>query len=140
MKIQNIIDFYINKNNNEQLYCIEFSWEKNTSFKYTKTLSVEPEERKEIMDLIIQRKIKLLNKFKYIFDENNNNDLDELKKVVEIKEKIFNKYKNEFSFNSLSKVYKKIIELFSIKNDDNCHFYMKKLQELILNYSEINNI
>jgi hypothetical protein len=83
MKIQNIIDFYINIKNNEQLYCIEFSWEKNISNKYLKNLSVEPEERKEIIDLIIQRKIKLLNKFKYIFDEDTN-DVEELKKIVEI--------------------------------------------------------
>ena len=79
MKIQNIIDFYINIKNNDQLYCIEFSWEKNISNKYLKNLSVEPEERKEIIDLIIQRKIKLLNKFKYIFDEDTN-DVEELKK------------------------------------------------------------
>ncbi len=139
MKIQNIIDFYINIKNNEQLYCIEFSWEKNISNKYLKNLSVEPEERKEIIDLIIQRKIKLLNKFKYIFDEDTN-DVEELKKIVEIKEKIMNKYKDEFSFNSLSQIYKKLIELFSIKNESDFQLYMKKLQELILNYSSKNKI
>ena len=139
MKIQNIIDFYINIKNNEQLYCIEFSWEKNISNKYLKNLSVEPEERKEIIDLIIQRKIKLLNKFKYIFDEDTN-DVEELKKIVEIKEKIMNKYKDEFSFNSLSQVYKKLIEVFSIKNKSDFQLYMKKLQELILNYSSKNQI
>jgi hypothetical protein len=139
MKIQNIIDFYINIKNNEQLYCIEFSWEKNISNKYLKNLSVEPEERKEIIDLIIQRKIKLLNKFKYIFDEDTN-DVEELKKIVEIKEKIMNKYKDEFSFNSLSQVYKKLIEIFSIKNKSDFQLYMKKLQELILNYSSKNQI
>ena len=139
MKIQNIIDFYINIKNNEQLYCIEFSWEKNISNKYIKNLSVEPEERKEIIDLIIQRKIKLLNKFKYIFDEDTN-DVEELKKIVEIKEKIMNKYKDEFSFNSLSQVYKKLIEIFSIKNKSDFQLYMKKLQELILNYSSKNQI
>lgn len=139
MKIQNIIDFYINIKNNEQLYCIEFSWEKNISNKYLKNLSVEPEERKEIIDLIIQRKIKLLNKFKYIFDEDTN-DVEELKKIVEIKEKIMNKYKDEFSFNSLSQIYKKLIELFSIKNESDFQLYMKKLQELILNYSSKNQI
>ena len=138
MKIQNI-DFYINIKNNEQLYCIEFSWEKNISNKYLKNLSVEPEERKEIIDLIIQRKIKLLNKFKYIFDEDTN-DVEELKKIVEIKEKIMNKYKDEFSFNSLSQVYKKLIEIFSIKNKSDFQLYMKKLQELILNYSSKNQI
>ena len=139
MKIQNIIDFYINIKNNEQLYCIEFSWEKNISNKYLKNLSVEPEERKEIIDLIIQRKIKLLNKFKYIFDEDTN-DVEELKKIVEIKEKIMNKYKDEFSFNSLSQIYKKLIEIFSIKNKSDFQLYMKKLQELILNYSSKNQI
>ena len=139
MKIQNIIDFYINIKNNEQLYCIEFSWEKNISNKYIKNLSVEPEERKEIIDLIIQRKIKLLNKFKYIFDEDTN-DVEELKKIVEIKEKIMNKYKDEFSLNSLSQVYKKLIEVFSIKNKSDFQLYMKKLQELILNYSSKNQI
>ena len=89
--------------------------------------------------MIIQRKIKLLNKFKYIFDEDTN-DVEELKKIVEIKEKIMNKYKDEFSFNSLSQVYKKLIEIFSIKNKSDFQLYMKKLQELILNYSSKNQI
>ena len=131
--IQNIIDFYTDNKNKEQLTCFELTWEKNSPSKFTNSICTEPDERREIMDLLITRKIRLISKFKYFYSEQNS-DIEELKKISEIKEKIFAKYNDEYTFHSLSYIYQKIIELYSMKNDDGFQPYMKKLKDLIVNF------
>jgi hypothetical protein len=64
-------------------------------------------------------------------------DLEALKKIADVKEKIYNKYKDEYSFSTLSKVYQKIIELYSVKNNEEFLPYMKKLKELITNFDNM---
>ena len=131
--IENIIDFNTENKNKENLSCFELTWEKNSPSKYSYSICTEPEERREIMDLLITRKIKLISKFKYFYYEQMN-DIEDLKKVSEIKEKIFSKFNDETTFNSLSFIYQKIIELYSMKNDDGFQPYMKKLKDLIVNF------
>ena len=131
--IENIIDFNTENKNKENLSCFELTWEKNSPSKYSYSICTEPEERREIMDLLITRKIKLISKFKYFYYEQMN-DIEDLKKVSEIKEKIFSKFNDETTFNSLSFIYQKIIELYSMKNDDGYQPYMNKLKNLIINY------
>jgi hypothetical protein len=85
------------------------------------------------MDLLITRKIRLISKFKYFYSEQIS-DIQDLIKISEIKEKIFSKFNDDITFHSLSFIYQKIIELYSMKNDESFQPYMKKLKELIINF------
>ena len=131
--IQNIIDFYTENKNKEQLTCFELTWEKNSPSKFTNSICTEPDERREIMDLLMTRKVRFIRKFKYFYSEQIS-DIQDLIKISEIKEKIFAKYNDEYTFHSLSYIYQKIIELYSMKNDESFQPYMKKLKELIINF------
>ena len=136
LTIKNINDFYTEGKNKEQLNCIDFTWEKNAPFKYDNTLCIQPEEKKDLIDNINQRKSRLESKFDLIMDDDIE-DLEALKKIADVKEKIYNKYKDEYSFSTLSKVYQKIIELYSVKNNEEFLPYMKKLKELITNFDNM---
>jgi len=133
--IKEPIEFSDNKNK-ENLSGIIFEWEEKSPFIYENIIFTQPEERKEIIDEINTKKLRLLSKFKYFFNDKID-DIQILKEIAEIKEKIFNKFKDEFTFESLNKIYQKLIEIYSKIDDDNFKVYNEKLKKLLIEYDNL---
>jgi len=78
------------------------------------------------------------NSLKYrfnLFCNNSINNVEELEKIILIKEKILEKEKDDTIFQSIIELYQKIIEIYTIQNDDGFQKYMDKLHQMIKKYN-----
>ena len=70
----------------------------------------------------------------YLFYNNHLNNIEQIEKIIDIKEKILEKENDENIFKSIIELYQKIIEIITIKNDDGFQIYMNKLHKMIEKY------
>ena len=70
-----------------------------------------------------------------IYYSNSINNVVQLEKIISIKEKILEKEKDENIFQSIIELYQKIIEIYTIQNDDGFQKYMDKLHQMIKKYN-----
>ena len=80
------------------------------------------------------------NSLKYRFDlfySNSINNVVQLEKIISIKEKILEKEKDDTIFQSIIELYQKIIEIYTVQNDDGYQKYMDKLHQLIKKYNNL---
>ena len=88
----------------------------------------------KIYDNILDRKRYLLNTFTY-FEKHNDNDVETMEKIINIKENYLNNVKFSINlFDQIHKLYKKIIDIFNSFNDNGYQKYVQKLQMFLNKY------
>lgn len=126
----------------EGLSCFKIVANKNENINdsiFSKTICVEDNNFivKEINDLINKRKNDLMYYFK-LFENSNNNDVNELEKIIEIKERIIEEKPDENIFYQIQGLYNKLIEMSSNMEQIDYSAYVKKLQKFLDHYDRIN--
>ena len=96
---------------------LKIVWKPNAPRKLTNLLIVEQLENDEIKNIMMDRKTKIEQKFK-LFHNDEDNSVDKLNRIIEIKENFLDKCYNEYCLKLINELYLKIIEIFSIQNDD----------------------
>jgi hypothetical protein len=113
--------------------CFKIIWEQGANNVYNDIISVSQDKINYIIDLIMEKKNSL--KYKYdLFYNNHLNNIEQIEKIIDIKEKILEKENDENIFKSIIELYQKIIEIITIKNDDGFQIYMNKLHKMIEKY------
>ena len=94
----------------------------------------------QINALIMERKEKLLKKFKY-FEKLGKNKISDIETIIEIKKNIIKNKKNENIFNQIHDLYNKLIEISSNKEGEDFSKYLKDFQNFLTNYdNQIKNL
>ena len=57
--------------------------------------------------------------------------------LMDVYARVVNKFKDEFTFESLNKIYQKLIEIYSKIDDDNFKVYNEKLKKLLIEYDNL---
>lgn len=123
----------------EEKSCIKFIWEPGAPNIYLNKISLPKSEINSIIDLIMNKKKSLKNRFSY-FSNNTLNDIQEIEKIISIKEKILKKEEDEFIFRGIIELYQKIIEICTVQNDDGFQKYIDKLHKIIEKYDGFKKI
>ena len=139
LTIQKIIKFTIDDMKLEEKLCIKFIWEPGAPNIYLNKISLPKSEINSIIDLIMNKKKSLKNRFSY-FSNNTLNDIQEIEKIISIKEKILKKEEDEFIFRGIIELYQKIIEICTVQNDDGFQKYIDKLHKIIEKYDGFKKI
>ena len=74
-----------------------------------------------------------------IIQKDENGDVKMLEKILSIKEKLVEDKINDFIYEEINNLYQKIIELLSIKNNEDFKKYLGKLQNFINKYDKLKN-
>ncbi len=114
--------------------CFKIIWEQGANNVYNDIISVSQDKINYVIDLIMEKKNSLKYKFD-LFYNNNLNNIEQIEKIIDIKEKILEKENDENIFKSIIELYQKIIEIITIKNDDGFQIYMNKLHKMIEKYN-----
>jgi len=120
------------KNYNDK-FCIKIIWNDYCPFYLDNLIAYSNGNLSTIIDDINSRKNKIISKFQYFF-KGENNSVEDLERIIHIKMKILEMRKEENIFNEIIECYQKIIEIYTIYNDDGHEIYIKKLHELIKKY------
>jgi hypothetical protein len=120
------------KNFNDK-YCLKIVWNDYCPFYLDNLISYSNGSLSTIIDDINSRKNKITSKFQYFY-KGENNSVEDLERIIHIKMKILEMRKEENIFNEIIECYQKIIEIYTIYNDDGHEIYIKKLHELIKKY------
>ena len=118
--------------------------DKKTENKIINDLIICVEEKDLIVNqinaLIMERKEKLLKKFKY-FEKIGKNKITDIEKIIEIKKNIIKNKKDENIFNQIHDLYNKLIEISSNKEGENFSKYLKDFQNFLTDYdNQIKNL
>jgi ubiquitin-protein ligase len=107
---------------------------------FSKTICVKDNNFivKEINDLINKRKDDLMYYFKF-FENSCSNGVNELEKIIGIKERILAENPEENLFNQIQGLYNKLIEMSSNMEHNDFSVYVKKLQKFLDHYDTIKN-
>jgi len=107
---------------------------------FSKTICVEDNNFivKQINDLINKRKNDIMHYFRF-FENSKNNGINELEKIIEIKERIIQESPNENIFYQIQGLYNKLIEMSSNMEQIDFSVYVKKLQKFLDHYDRIQN-
>ena len=139
-QIDNIDRFINTEEEYKDLSCFQIKWNKNYTNQLTipmcgnsKTLVI-----KNLCDCLEKRKEKMKNTFK-IIQKDENGDVKMLEKILSIKEKLVEDKINDFIYEEINNLYQKIIELLSIKNNEDFKKYLGKLQNFINKYDKLKN-
>ena len=90
----------------------------------------------KLYDLIIDRRRFLLNNFQY-FEKHNDNSVDVMEKIINIKESYLSNYRFSKSlFDQIHKLYRKIIGIYNSYNDEGYQKFVQKLQMFINRYGQ----
>ena len=114
--------------------CMKFIWEPGAINTLYNVIAVSQLKINYIIDFIMEKKNSLKYRFN-LFCNNSINNVEELEKIILIKEKILEKEKDETIFQSIIELYQKIIEIYTIQNDDGFQKYMDKLHQMIKKYN-----
>ncbi len=120
---------------NEKM-CMKFIWEPGAINTLYNVIAVSQLKINNLIDCIMEKR----NSLKYRFDlfySNSINNVVQLEKIISIKEKILEKEKDEIIFQSIIELYQKIIEIYTVQNDDGYQKYMDKLHQLIKKYNNL---
>ncbi len=116
--------------------CMKFIWEPGAINTLYNVIAVSQLKINNLIDCIMEKR----NSLKYRFDlfySNSINNVVQLEKIISIKEKILEKEKDEIIFQSIIELYQKIIEIYTVQNDDGYQKYMDKLHQLIKKYNNL---
>ena len=114
--------------------CMKFIWEPGAINTLYNVIAVSQLKINYIIDFIMEKKNSLKYRFN-LFYNNSINSVEELEKIILIKEKILEKEKDDTIFQSIIELYQKIIEIYTIQNDDGFQKYMDKLHQMIKKYN-----
>lgn len=114
--------------------CMKFIWEPGAINTLYNVIAVSQLKINYIIDFIMEKKNSLKYRFN-LFYNNSINNVEELEKIILIKEKILEKEKDDTIFQSIIELYQKIIEIYTIQNDDGFQKYMDKLHQMIKKYN-----
>ena len=89
----------------------------------------------QISQLIVERKEKLLKKFKY-FEKMGKNKINDIEKIIEIKKNLIKDKKDENIFNQIHELYNKLIEISSNKEGEDFSKYVKDFQNFLGSYDK----
>ena len=113
----------------EEKAALKIVWKPNAPRKLTNLLIVDQLENDEIKNIMMDRKTKIEQKFK-LFHNDEDNSVDKLNRIIEIKEIFLDKCYNEYCLKLINELYLKIIEIFSIQNDDGFKPYLERMHKL----------
>ena len=124
------------------LSCFQIILEEKTNNKRISDLIICVDEHNlfinQINHLIVERKEKLLKKFKY-FEKRGNNGINDIEKIIEIKKKLIKNKKDKNIFNQIHELYNKLIEISSNKKGEDFSKYVKDFQNFLGIYDNNNN-
>lgn len=119
----------INDEEIKEKAALKIVWKTNAPRKLTNLLIVDQLENDEIKNIMMDRKAKIEEKFK-LFHNDEDNSVDKLNKIIEIKEMFLDKCYNEYCLKIINELYLKIIEIFSIQNDGGFKPYLERMHKL----------
>ena len=129
-------------NSNEDLKgfsCFQIVLEEKTENKKLSDLIICVDENNliinQISQLIVERKEKLLKKFKY-FEKMGKNKINDIEKIIEIKKNLIKNKKDENIFNQIHELYNKLIEISSNKEGEDFSKYVKDFQNFLGSYDK----
>ena len=71
------------------------------------------------------------------FDPNDDNEIEKLKAIIHIREKEVNAKGKEFYVSkNLMELYQKMIEIYSLREDENYKKYITKFQDIVQKFSK----
>ena len=71
------------------------------------------------------------------FDSTSSKDIEKLKRIITIREKDLNNKENEFFVSkNLMELYQKMIEIYSMNDDDTYKEYVHKFQGIVQKFSK----
>ena len=132
IEIMNIKEFHIKKEENIYLDAIKFDWKRKSKKTFNDNILINPKEKGDIIELINMKQALLMSKYKKFLCRNEN-DLKVLTSIIDIKEKIFDKYQNDFTYRTITSLYQKVIDM-SQKNYKQLNYYIEKLDKLMNKY------
>ena len=133
VSIQNIKKLTIDDSELEEKFCIKFIWEPGAPNIYLNKISLPESEINSIIDLIMNKKKSLKTRFNY-FENKYLNNIQEIEKIISIKEKILKREEDEYIYRGIIELYRKIIEICTIQNDDGFQKYINQLHNIIEKY------
>ena len=142
INIVEIIKLKNYSNSNEDLKgfsCFQIVLEEKTENKKLSDLIICVDENNliinQISQLIVERKEKLLKKFKY-FEKMGKNRINDIEKIIEIKKNLIKNKKDENIFNQIHELYNKLIEISSNKEGEDFSKYVKDFQNFLGSYDK----
>ena len=132
IEIMSIKEFHIKKEENIYLDAIKFDWKRKSKKTFNDNILINPKEKGDIIELINMKQALLMSKYKKFLCRNEN-DLKVLTSIIDIKEKIFDKYQNDFTYRTITSLYQKVIDM-SQKNYKLLNYYIEKLDKLMNKY------
>ena len=116
----------------------EFVWNNHSNYynKFVFGIREQKNMEKKIYDIILDRKLFLMNNFKY-FEKFNDNDVETLEKIINIKEQYLEIHFVNNLFYQINKLYRKIIDIFNSMNDEGYKKYIEKLQNFLSKYEKV---
>jgi len=119
--------------------CFQIVLEEKTENKKLSDLIICVDENNliinQISQLIVERKEKLLKKFKY-FEKMWKNKIIDIEKIIEIKKNLIKDKKDENIFNQIHELYNKLIEISSNKEGEDFSKYVKDFQNFLGSYDK----
>ena len=119
--------------------CFQIVLEEKTENKKLSDLIICVDENNliinQISQLIVERKEKLLKKFKY-FEKMGKNKINDIEKIIEIKKNLIKNKKDENIFNQIHELYNKLIEISSNKEGEDFSKYVKDFQNFLGSYDK----
>ena len=119
--------------------CFQIVLEEKTENKKLSDLIICVDENNliinQISQLIVERKEKLLKKFKY-FEKMGKNRINDIEKIIEIKKNLIKDKKDENIFNQIHELYNKLIEISSNKEGEDFSKYVKDFQNFLGSYDK----
>ncbi len=119
--------------------CFQIVLEEKTENKKLSDLIICVDENNliinQISQLIVERKEKLLKKFKY-FEKMGKNKINDIEKIIEIKKNLIKDKKDENIFNQIHELYNKLIEISSNKEGEDFSKYVKDFQNFLGSYDK----
>lgn len=125
----------IDDENLKEKAALKIVWKENAKKKLTNVLIVDQLENSEIINIISERKDKLNVQFKMFFNDDDNS-VDQLSKMIDIKEAFLSQCYNDFCLKCVNEMYLKIIEIYSIQNDDNFKPFLERMHKLFVKYDQ----
>ena len=119
-------------------YFFEFIWSNHSNYthKFVFGTKTDMDTNNKLYDLIIDRRRFLLNNFQY-FEKHNDNSVDIMEKIINIKESYLSNYRFSKSlFDQIHKLYRKIIGIYNSYNDEGYQKFVQKLQMFINRYGQ----
>ena len=119
-------------------YFFEFIWSNHSNYthKFVFGTKTDMDTNNKLYDLIIDRRRFLLNNFQY-FEKHNDNSVDVMEKIINIKESYLSNYRFSKSlFDQIHKLYRKIIGIYNSYNDEGYQKFVQKLQMFINRYGQ----